>query len=75
MSEIMYAKIKDACGNNKQLKDLYMVDVHEATMDVFRKLDYHPSKNIDKSVDKAWANANRDDYLFDFIFEVWRNDS
>ena len=75
MSEIMYSKIRDACGNNKQLKDMYMVDVTEATCDVFKRLGYNPSKNIHDSFDKAWVNSNREDYLYEFIYKVWRNDS
>ena len=74
MNDVVYARIQELCSS-KQLKDMYMVDVHEATQDVFRKLNYTPSKNIDKSVDKAWANSNREDYLCDFIYSVWRNDS
>ena len=74
MSEIIEAKIKSVCSNN-QLKDLYMVDVHMAVMEVFKKINYTPSKNLEKSVDKAWANSDRDDYLSDFIYKVWRYDS
>ena len=74
MSEIVKSKIATLCSS-KQLKDMYMVDVHEAVYDVFKKMDYKPSKNIHKSVDIAWANANREDYLSDFIYDVWRNDS
>lgn len=74
MSEIMEVKIQEVCSN-KQLKDLYMVDVHEATQEAFRKLNYKPSKNIDKSVDKAWANSDREDYLWEFVYKVWRYDS
>lgn len=74
MSEIIEAKIRSVCSNN-QLKDLYMVDVHEAVMEVFKKINYTPSKDIEESVDKAWANSDREDYLADFIYNVWRFDS
>lgn len=74
MSEIVRAKIQEYCSN-KQLKDLYMVDVHQAVDDVFRKMNYTPSKNIDKSVDMAWANSDREDSLCEFIYKVWRYDS
>ena len=74
MSEIVKTTIA-SLTNSKQLKDMYMVDVHQAVMDVFRKMDYTPSKNIEKAVDIAWANADREDYLSDFIYDVWRHDS
>lgn len=74
MTEEIHEEIRMNCSSC-QLKDLYMVDVHEAVDDVFKKIGYTPSKNIDKSVDKAWANSNRDDYLHEFIYKVWRYDS
>ena len=74
MNDVVYARIQELCSS-KQLKDMYMVDVHEAIQDVFGKMGYTPSKNIDKSVDKAWANSNREDYLCDFIYLVWSVDS
>lgn len=58
-----------------QLKSMYMVDVEDATMDVFRKIGYTPSDNIKKSIDRTWVNSSRDDYLSDFIYNVYRRDT
>lgn len=57
-----------------QLKELYMVEVENATLDVFRKLDYQLSDKIKKSIDATWVNSSRDDYICDFIYNVYRRD-
>lgn len=74
MSEIMMLKFKDVCPKI-QLKDMYMVDVEDSVQLAFSKVDYTPSKNLKKSIDKVWANSNREDDLWEFVYNVWREDS
>lgn len=70
----MMDKIRSVC-EPIQLKTMYMVDVESATMDVFNKIGYTPSDNIKQSIDRTWVNSSRDDYLSDFIYNVYRRDT
>ena len=70
----MMDKIQKVC-EPIQLKSLYMVEVESATMDVFSKVGYNPSKNIKQSIDRTWVNSSREDYLCDFIYNVYRRDT
>ena len=74
MSEIMIIKFKEICPP-QQLKTMYMVDVEDAVLTAFREVGYTPSKNLKKSIDRVWANSNREDYLWEFVYNVWREDS
>lgn len=67
-------KIQKVC-EPIQLKSLYMVEVESATMDVFSKVGYNPSENIKQSIDRTWVNSSREDYLCDFIYNVYRRDT
>lgn len=70
----MMDKIQKVC-EPIQLKALYMVEVESATMDVFSKVGYTPSDNIKQSIDRTWVNSSREDYLSDFIYNVYRRDT
>lgn len=70
----MMNKIQKVC-EPIQLKSLYMVEVESATMDVFSKVGYTPSDNIKQSIDRTWVNSSREDYLSDFIYNVYRRDT
>lgn len=70
----MMDKISSYC-KPVQLKELYMVEVETATLNVFSKIGYNPSDNIKQSIDRTWVNSSRDDYLSDFIYNVYRRDT
>ena len=74
MSEIMMEKFKKVCPNHR-LQHMYMVDVEDAVLIAFREVGYTPSKTLKKAIDRVWANSNREDYLWEFVFNVWREDS
>ena len=74
MSEIMMNKFQKICPDLR-LQSMYMVDVEDAVLSAFREVGYVPSKNLKKSVDITWANSNREDYLWEFVYNVWREDS
>lgn len=70
----MMDKISSYC-KPVQLKELYMVEVETATLNVFSKIGYKPSDNIKQSIDRTWVNSSREDYLSDFIYNVYRRDT
>jgi len=74
MTEIMRSTIERVTPV-KRLSEMYMIDVQDTVFDVFSKIGYLPSVNIDKSIDKVWANSSRDDLLSEFVYNVWRNDN
>lgn len=74
MSEIIKAKIQDVCPD-KRLSSMYMVEVEDFVKSAFAKIGYNPSKNIDESIDKAWATSDKNDFLWEFVYRVWGYDS
>lgn len=70
----VYQEIKKfACP--KRLQSMYMIDVEQTTLNVFEKIGYQPSRTVKKAIDKAWVNSNREDFLADYIYKVWRFDN
>lgn len=74
MSEIVKAKLQEVCPEQR-LSSMYMVEVEDFVKTAFSKIGYTPSKNIEKSIDKAWANSDRTDFLWEFVYKVWGYDS
>lgn len=73
-SPLMAKKIEDIC-EPKRLQDMYMSDVENTTLEVFKQLNYTPSPKIKYHIDKTWVNSNRSDTLAEFIYKVWRFDA
>lgn len=74
MSEIMLEKFKNVCPEMR-LQDMYMVDVEEETLKAFDSVGYVPTKTVKKAMDKAWVNSDRRDFLYEFVYKVWRDDN
>lgn len=74
MSEITHSLLSEVLPH-KQLKDMYMVDVQNMTLDAFKCINYHVSEDVHDALDKAWANSNREDSLVDFALKTWRFDN
>lgn len=70
----MRDKIKEICEPT-QLKTMYMVEVESLTLDVLKQIGYAPSKNIKENMDRTWVNSSREDYIYDFIYNVYRRDT
>lgn len=72
-SDFMYEQFKTVCPQVK-LKEMTVKEVISFTLDAFNTVGYSTSDKVYDSFDDTWADSDREDYLSDFIYKVWRFD-
>ena len=72
MSEIIKSRLDSICPS-ENLENSMMSEVESWVSIAFQKINYTP-KNLGKSLDKAWHNANPKETIPDFVYRVWRYD-
>lgn len=72
MSKVVYTRLMEICPAEK-VADMSPDDVDTAVNVAFKIIGYTP-KNLGGAIDRANA-VSKSEWLYEFIFDVWRLDS
>lgn len=72
MKDIVRERFREICPNI-EIKDMTRIQVEESCKVAFKIIGYFP-QNFDTVFDETWGNHDLE-YLYQFVYEVWRLDS